>query len=106
MNTANVRAVLRIVAVLTMFGSAIGVSVTVLGNWSMNRFLHSQVPGVDVNVAVTNMSGYTILVGLVVSLWGLILYVLSPAIARHITSDPDLVTADAEAPEHGEVAHG
>jgi hypothetical protein len=115
MTTANVRAVLRIFAVLTMFAAAIFVSVTILGNWSMNRFMQAQMPRMNVDVsvtnmsefAVTNMSGYTMLVGLVVSLWGLILYVLSPAIARHITSDPDLVvTPDAEASSHGEVAHG
>jgi hypothetical protein len=103
MNTITVRAILRIVAVLTMFAGGIGVCLGMLGVWSMRRFLQTHALGVDIDPSV---AGQAELSWLVVSLSGLVLYVLSSAIARNIMNQPRATAVGLDLPEHGEIAPG
>jgi hypothetical protein len=89
MTTANVRSILRIVAVITILVGDIGASTVAIGVLSMNRLMESTSGGADLHLSVSSMGGYAVLTWLVVAGWGVALYLFSPAIARHITSEPE-----------------
>jgi hypothetical protein len=104
MNTASVRSILRIVAVITILVGDIGASTVAISTLGVSRFMESASQGTDLHMSVSGMGGYAVLAWLVVAAWGAALYVLSPFIARHITSEPGQRPALREPLARGETA--
>lgn len=107
MNTTNVRSIFRIVGVLTMFAAAIGFSLTLVGIWVTNALTSEYKFGEESLMPLLfKANSYALLTWLVISSWGLVLYVLAPFIARNITSEPTPATIEELPRADGELAHG
>ena len=105
MNTANVRALLRVLAVLMILGGVVGASLAAIGAWGTTRFMHSADVGAFTHLSVSDLSGSAIVGWLSIAVWGLVLNALSPVLARHVTSEPRASTTARELPHHTEIAH-
>ncbi len=97
MSTATVRCILRIVAIVTILVGWIGMSMGLIGLWSISSLMResnmdfqSSVhgAGIDFHSSISGLGAYAILSWLVVATSGLILYVASAAIARRVTQEP------------------
>jgi hypothetical protein len=86
MTTANVRSILRIVAVVTILVGGIGVSTSIFATYAIRQLTSGD--GLQIQSSVSSAGWLSILSRFFVCAWGVGLYQLSPGLARHITSEP------------------
>ncbi len=87
MTEATVRTILRLVAVVTILVGAILVATTLVAIVGANRAMNAASMGGVLRSATMEVTFYSVLAHIVIAGEGLLLYMLSPALAKKIVAE-------------------